>query len=32
MTVMAPDLLPATDEMRAKALVVASLLEVRSLL
>lgn len=32
MTVMAPDLLPPTDEMRAKALVVASLLDVRALL
>lgn len=32
MTVMAPDLLPATAEMRAKALVVASLHDVRALL
>ncbi len=32
MTVMAPDLLPATDEMRTKALVVASLHDVRALL
>ncbi|ANP47266.1 HAD family hydrolase [Candidatus Viadribacter manganicus] len=32
MTVMAPDLLPPTDEMRAKAIVVTSLSEVRSLL
>lgn len=32
MTVMAPDLLPPTDEMRAKALVVASLKDVRALL
>jgi HAD superfamily hydrolase (TIGR01509 family) len=32
MTVMAPDLLPPTDEMRAKALVVTSLNDVRTLL
>ena len=32
MTVMAPDLLPPTDEMRAKALVVASLWDVRAFL
>ncbi len=32
MTVMTPDLLPATDEMRAKALVVTSLHDVRALL
>ena len=32
MTVMAPDLLPPTDEMRAKALIVTSLNDIRGLL
>ena len=32
MTVMVPDLLPATDDMRAKALVVTSLADVRALI